>query len=106
MNRLFTIGKEEQIRKKSHHGMEPTVTRLDIITLYNPAWKDSFGDVVKSLNAIAARGWGPLNYFLLDDPEVVNTMEVDNLKKEYTEKFGKYYGQLVPTTAALKETLA
>jgi hypothetical protein len=40
---------------------EPT----DIIPLINRAWPASFGNVKNSAKAIAVRGWGPLNYCLL-----------------------------------------
>jgi hypothetical protein len=43
---------------------EPT----DKIPLINHAWPGSFGNKINSLKAIALRGWGPLNYFLLDHP--------------------------------------
>ena len=42
--------------------------------------------------AIAARGWGALNYFLLDDAEIKKSMVPSDHKKKYTEVFGNHYG--------------
>jgi hypothetical protein len=37
----------------------------DVIPLVNHAWARSFARVQMAKKAIAARGWGPLNYILL-----------------------------------------
>ena len=37
----------------------------------------SFANIVNSKKAIRNRGWNPLNYNLLDDPELNNTQEKD-----------------------------
>ena len=55
---------------------------------------------------MAAQGWSVLNYYLLDNPGVVKTMQVSDLKKEYTEKFGKYFGQRMPSDEELPRALA
>ena len=106
LSRLFTLGKEELIQKKSSNGMEPTGGRQDIMPTYTPAWKGSFGQVNKNKKAMAARGWSVLNYYLLDDHDVVKTMQVSDLKKEYAEKFGKYFGQHMPSDKELTRALA
>ena len=104
LNRLFTMNKEELLRKKSHHGMDANIVRLDIVPLYNPAWKASFGDVQMNKKAIAAQGWGPLNYFLLDDPGIRKSMGSLDHMNEYTEVFGNRYGQPLPVSNELLET--
>ena len=53
--------------------------------------------------AIGAQGWGPLNYYLLDDTEIKKTMVSSDLRKEYTEVFGKHYGDPVPISDKLQE---
>ena len=42
----------------------------DIIPLVNMAWKDSFSNATNSKKEIRERGWGQLNYCLLDHPEL------------------------------------
>lgn len=106
LSRLFTVGKDDLLQKKSHHGMTPTITRLDIIPLFTPAWKGSFGDVAKNKAAMASRGWSVLNYFLLDDPDIVKTMTPADMRCEYTEVFGKHYGKSIPSDEQLERMLA
>jgi hypothetical protein len=42
----------------------------DIVPLVAHAWNKSFGNIENAKKAIAQRGWGPLNFVLLDHPEV------------------------------------
>jgi hypothetical protein len=44
-----------------------------VIPIINYAFPDSFGQVDKAKKAIADRVWGPLNYKLLQHPEVLKT---------------------------------
>jgi len=53
---LCTVAKEDLLRKKTHHGMAPSITRTDVMPMFSPAWKQSFGDVSNNLKAISARG--------------------------------------------------
>ena len=48
----------------------------DIILIVNGAFPTLFGWMDKSKEAIADCGWGPLNYVLLQHPEVVKTKPV------------------------------
>lgn len=66
LTRLFTIAKENLLRKKTHHGLAPSITRTDVMPMFAGAWKQSFGDVKMNLKAMSARGWSVLNYALLD----------------------------------------
>jgi hypothetical protein len=50
--------------------MKFTLTRHDIMWLVRYAWKKSFARVRTNTQTIAERGWGPLNYVLLDHPEL------------------------------------
>jgi hypothetical protein len=45
----------------------------DIIPIVNCAFPTSFGDVDKTQQAIIDRGWGPLNYALLEHRDVLET---------------------------------
>jgi hypothetical protein len=53
----------------------------DIIPIVNGAFPTSFGGVDKSKKAIADCGWRPLNYALLQHPEVVKTKPVTTNNK-------------------------
>ena len=101
LSRLFTIGKEDLLRKKTHHGMAPSITRTDVMPLFTPAWKSSFGDVEMNLKAMAVRGWSVLNYALLDHPEIRKEMTLSDIKSEYSEVFGMHHGEQVPSDAEL-----
>ena len=46
----------------------------DIVPMVNYAWDWSFVRVGKNLNAIRDRGWGPLNYALLNEDQIQETM--------------------------------
>ena len=48
--------------------------------LINKAWNASFARKNKNLQAIADRGWNPLNYNILTMPEIRATMTMDEKK--------------------------
>ena len=52
----------------------PAILPTDIIPIVNYAWKRSFAKVDTNKKAIAARGWGPLNYNLLTNSQIQPTM--------------------------------
>jgi len=49
------------------------VEKSDVVLLIHHAWKESFAIVERNKKAIAERGWAPLNYVLLDHPELVKS---------------------------------
>jgi hypothetical protein len=53
------------------------VEKTDIVGIVHRAFQVSFANTVNSKKAIRNRGWNPLNYTLLDDPELNNTQEKD-----------------------------
>ena len=59
--------KREYLRLKTGHHFVMT----DIIPLVTMAWEKSFARRDKAKKAIISRGWGPLNYRLLDHPELI-----------------------------------
>lgn len=61
---LMTKHKRELFDKKTSLGRNFDAT--DIFPLINRSWKGSFGNVLGAKKAIAKRGWGPLNYVLLN----------------------------------------
>lgn len=62
--------------KKNYRKYKPiskkTFESTDIIPLVRQAWTLSFGRSGVARKAIAARGWGPLNYILLDHPTLLH----------------------------------
>jgi hypothetical protein len=47
--------------------------RSNIVRTVNVAWQSSSDKVDTNKRAIAALGWGPLNYIIIDHPEVPET---------------------------------
>ena len=67
--------KKEILSKRLDIMMDkPELVPTDIIPMVNFAWNQSFVRVEKNLKAIEARGWGPLNYALLNDSQIQATM--------------------------------
>jgi len=62
----------------------PGIYPTDIMSIVNDAWDHSFSLVVSNQKAIADRGWGPLNYALLDNDDIKCTM-TDSEKCQYHE---------------------
>jgi hypothetical protein len=62
--------KEQLLALKDKHCMTFTLTRHDIMWLVRYDWEKSFARVRTNKQAIAERGWGPMNYVLLDHPEL------------------------------------
>ena len=49
------------------------LTKTDVIPIVNYSWKKSFDKAESNRKAIAERGWNPLNYIVLDSPELVSS---------------------------------
>jgi len=52
----------------------PCVEKYKIVLVVNQAWTTSFARVEYNKKAIAAGGWNPLTFNLLDNPEIHGTM--------------------------------
>jgi hypothetical protein len=74
LNGTFKIAlwkeKRKYLREKRLAGMN-NFSPTDIIPLVNTAWDKSFARVPTARKAIQKRGWYPLNYRLLDDPNLI-----------------------------------
>jgi hypothetical protein len=64
------------VMSKIRAGLPPRLERTDILRIVNVAWQSSFARVATSGRAIAAKGWGPLNYIVLDHPELQETKDI------------------------------
>lgn len=73
----------------------------DVVPLVKMAWKDSFANQDRARDAISSRGWGPLNYVLLDHPKlVINDCDTDS-KAELNESgpiVSNYLNKLIDKT--------
>ena len=81
----IAIGKAKQrlLEKRLDMYMDsPGIYPTDIMSIVNDAWDHSFALVASNQKAIADRGWGPLNYALLDDDDIKCTM-TDSEKCQY-----------------------
>lgn len=70
-----------EIKRKRNKNFEQS----DIIPLVRQAFIDSFGRTETARNAMITRGWNPLNYALLDHPQVVKRNE-DQLSNTSSNK--------------------
>jgi hypothetical protein len=65
----LTIAKRRLFQLKT--GIRKTNFEMtDIIPLVRKAWEESFVNISGAKNAICERGWGPLNFALLDHPSL------------------------------------
>ena len=67
--------KSEILKKRLNLYMDhPNIQPTDIIPCVNYAWEQSFARVETNKKAIADRGWGPLNFNLLNNDDIKATM--------------------------------
>jgi hypothetical protein len=79
--------KADTVTAKICAGLPATLERSDIIRIVHVAWMKSFAHVETNTRAIAARGWGPLNYIMLDHPELQETKyRVRSIKEIYEQQ--------------------
>ena len=69
----LTKYKRELLTRKELVGGEFAIEKEDVTCLVSRAWQDSFARVRTNKNAIAERGWTPLNYNCLLHPEIAAT---------------------------------
>jgi hypothetical protein len=65
LNGAFKIELTKTKRKYIKHRNVPKFDPTDVVPLINMVFPKSFGNVVNAKKAIKARGWNPLNYYLL-----------------------------------------
>ena len=73
-NIAFTKAKQDLLKFKIKKMTDSSLRPTDLIPLINIAWNASFARKDTNKKAIAARGWNPLNYHLLMDPDLRATM--------------------------------
>jgi len=66
----LTLEKQILLEKKQKLRLDFKIERHDVVGLVQRAWEHSFDWVDSNKKAIAERGWNPLTYNLLDDPEL------------------------------------
>ena len=80
MNGAFKIGLTKAKREylANNKGTRETFSPTDICPLVRTAWNASFANVVHGRKAVAERGWGPLNYVLLNHPQLISASSQDD----------------------------
>ena len=63
------------LQNKADCHLEFAVEKTDVILLAHQAQKKSFAKEKERKKAIAERGWGPLNYALLDNKELAHMQQ-------------------------------
>ena len=100
LNIALSKAKKDMLDDKTKMCMQAQLKTYDIIPLVNTAWLKSFYREDKNKNAIADRGWGPLNRSLLLNNEIRATMTEEELQLELAPTSTA----LVPYTAAVADT--
>ena len=86
-NMAITKAKQDLLELKDSIGLQNDgIVDTDLMPLVNRAWDMSFARVHKNKNAIANRGWNPLNKALLLDPTLRSTMTSTEKSNEYNEQ--------------------
>ena len=63
------------LKKNADCHLDFAVEKTNVVLLVHQAWKESFAVKATNKKAIAERGWGPLNYILLDNKELANMQQ-------------------------------
>jgi hypothetical protein len=63
-------GKENIVTMKTKHRIKFSIVKQDVMWIVRYTWDKSFAHIEMNKDAIAERGWGALNYILLDHPEL------------------------------------
>ena len=78
----LTQAKQDLLDQEYKMSMKVELLPHEIILLVQKAWDASFVRIEKNRNAIANRGWNPLNRNLLTMPDIRGTMTEDDLSNE------------------------
>ena len=65
--------------------MNCKIEKMDVVLLVQKAWAVSFARVDPNKKTIAERGWGPLNYALLDNPELNKNANKQRIVQAYEQ---------------------
>ena len=103
-NGSFNIGmyraKKDLLEKKDEIGMhDDGLVDTDLIPLINIAWQQSFARILKNRNALADRGWNPLNKCLLLHEDLRATMT----KSEKSHQYHLSHEIIIPKTTIVTD---
>ena len=88
------------------HMDSPGVYATDIMTIIDEAWSQSFANVKQNKKAIEARGWGPLNYNLLNDEDIKATMTESETREYHCMLKNNNFNELEPGASVTTSTSA
>jgi len=70
---------------KAKNCLDCKIEKMDVVLLVHKAWVVSFARVDPNKKAIAERVWGPLNYALLDNPELNKNANKQRIVQAYEQ---------------------
>ena len=83
----LTKHKRDLMKKKERQGIQEfAIEKEDVVDLVARAWDDSFARIDSNKQAIAERGWNPLNYNCLLNPEIRATMSVKDQEDDRRQR--------------------
>jgi hypothetical protein len=83
----LTKHKRDLMKKKERQGIQEfAIEKEDVVNLVARAWDDSFARIDSNKQAIAERGWNPLNYNCLLNPEIRATMSVKDQEDDRRQR--------------------
>jgi len=101
-NIAMTRSKQELLEKKDELGLyDDGLVDTDLMPLINKSWSQSFARVDKNRNALADRGWNPLNQALLLNDDLRATMT----RKEKSTEYNLSNNIIIPKHKQSKSTL-
>ena len=59
--------------KKKKADLPYVIEKMDVVIVMSAVWEKSFSTVKNNCTDIFEQGWGPLNYVLLDHPEIARS---------------------------------
>jgi hypothetical protein len=84
----LTKYKRDLLTRKELVGGEFAIEKEDVTCLVSRAWQDSFARIHTNKNAIAERGWTPLNYNCLLHPEIASTRWHGCVEQDHSNNCG------------------
>jgi hypothetical protein len=84
----LTKYKRDLLTRKELVGGEFAIEKEDVPCLVSRAWQDLFAQIHTNKNAIAERGWTPLNYDCLLHPEIASTRWHGCVEQDHSNNCG------------------
>ena len=103
-NIALNQAKQDLLNFKEEKCLPGSLSHTDLMPIINKAWDKSFARIRHNKNAIADRGWNPLNYNLLLNPEIRATMTKQDQKHESSSDDIILPSVFTPDNTSIRET--